>query len=662
MKKYFAFYTLLTSLCALLTLANVPLASAVSASEWRAGNIISDTLFYDSNSMSVDDIQAFLNAKNPTCDTWGTQPATEKGYPNLTHAQYAEKAGWSAPPYICLKDYYQVPRSDTIINNFNSTATRPDGSISAAQIIKNAAVNYGVSPKALLVLLQKESPGPLPIDSWPLQQQYKNAMGYACPDTAPCDPQYAGFYNQVTNAAKRIQTYKQYPTSYRHQPFTTNSQVYYNPDLSGCGWSPVYIEGYATAGLYNYTPYQPNQAALNNLYGTGDGCSAYGNRNFWRIWNDWFGSSQPSYLNITPEWFEISSDISKVNPFTNQAADTSVLKARAEIRLLSKISTQYGTFYRTEYDTSHNLDKAIPESALTKVQYTALPPNTLIRLTQDAYKQNPYTGYNIDQVIKAGTELKVTSQITVAGVLSYRTEYDTTNSLIKSIPAVFVQKVEYTPFEEPRWLQATKDTAFYDPFSGTQGATIVAGQQYKMSSKVDVSNTSYARTVQDTMSGSLQAIRADTLGAIPYSQVYPTPLLVNLTATTKKLSPSKETTYSDTLSAGGSVYVSSMTVVNGTAYVRSQYDTDLKLDKAFPIDNLRVGAYSLMSEPRKLKTIKAINKVDPLTGKVYEQLPARSELYYTTKYSTSTETYLRSEYDSVHNLQKAIPMSSLSAL
>lgn len=53
----------------------------------------------------------------------------------------------------------------------------------------------------------------------------------------------------------------------------------------------MYLESFGTSALYNYTPYQPNQAALNNMYGSGDGCSAYGNRNFWRIFNDWFGRS-----------------------------------------------------------------------------------------------------------------------------------------------------------------------------------------------------------------------------------------------------------------------------------------------------------------------------------------------------------------------------------
>lgn len=266
-------------------------SGAVSASDWKAGNIINDTVFYNNNSMSTSDIQNFLNQKNPTCDTWGTQPASEYGRPDISRAQYAQSVGWEGPPYICLKDYHQVPRSDTVINNYNSSASIPGGAMSAAQIIKTSADTYGVNPKVLLVLLQKESAGPLPVDKWPLQRQYRAAMGYACPDTAPCDPQFVGFYNQMMNAARQIKIYKDNPNSYRHKPFATAS-VYFNPDLARCGNTSVYLETRATAGLYNYTPYQPNAAALNNMYGSGDNCSAYGNRNFWRIFSDWFGSTE----------------------------------------------------------------------------------------------------------------------------------------------------------------------------------------------------------------------------------------------------------------------------------------------------------------------------------------------------------------------------------
>jgi hypothetical protein len=268
---------------------SLPLVNAtVYGVNWQAGRIIDDNIFYNNNAMSVDDIQTFLNQKVPSCDTSGTQQYNI----SMTDKQYAATQGWPGPSYVCLRDYYQVPRSDQNINNL-TTNVIPNGAISAAQIIKNAADTYGISPQALLVTLQKESNNLLN-DSWPLPSQYKNAMGYGCPDSAPCDPQYEGFYNQMTNAARQFKLYKSSPSNYRYQPFKNNA-ISYQANAPSCGSSTVYIDSYATAGLYNYTPYQPNQPALNNLYGTGDSCSAYGNRNFWRIFNDWFGSTREIY-------------------------------------------------------------------------------------------------------------------------------------------------------------------------------------------------------------------------------------------------------------------------------------------------------------------------------------------------------------------------------
>ncbi len=313
MKKLFnktTLYISITSLFGVLVFVMAYLAmpkttpvEAASASNWQAGNIIADGVFYDSNDMSTDQIQQFLDQKinsNGGCDIWGTR-ASEYG--GGTRAQYGTAHG-NPPPYICINLYYESPSSHA--NNLNGNLV-PSGALSAAQIIKNAATTYSISVRALLVILEKESPGPLLDDTWPYASQYTNALGYGCPDNAPCDPQYAGLYNQITNAARQFQLYKNNPTAYRIQAQSSN-QVLYNPTAS-CGSSSVFIGTQATAGLYSYTPYQPNQAALNNLYGTGDGCSAYGNRNFWRIFTDWFGSTQtntsyswsfirsPSYIN-----------------------------------------------------------------------------------------------------------------------------------------------------------------------------------------------------------------------------------------------------------------------------------------------------------------------------------------------------------------------------
>ncbi|USN97159.1 MAG: hypothetical protein H6799_02155 [Candidatus Nomurabacteria bacterium] len=260
-----------------------PKTNALSGSEFNAGRIIDDAVFFNSNSMSVAEIQSFLNNK-VTCDTNGSKMTG-----GITRAQYAAQRGWPTV-FTCLPQYRENP--STHENNIGNPNYNPPGSHSAAQIIYNVSSDWGVSSKALIVLLQKEQG--LVTDEWPVPRQYQIATGYGCPDTAPCDEQYYGFVNQLTKAAYQFKRYVQNSSGYRYRAGQVNS-IYWSPTTS-CGASNVYIENGATAALYNYTPYRPNQAALNNLYGTGDGCSAYGNRNFWRYFRDWFGtvSADPS--------------------------------------------------------------------------------------------------------------------------------------------------------------------------------------------------------------------------------------------------------------------------------------------------------------------------------------------------------------------------------
>ncbi len=255
--------------------------SGLSGSSFNASRIIDDGVFFNSNTMNPGDIQNFLNAKVPTCDTNGTQPSTHAGYP--TRADWG-RANGVAPPYTCLRHFVQAIPSlgaDAYCEGIGG------GTKSAADIIYNVARACNINPQALIVLLQKEQS--LISDDWPWPIQYRTATGYGCPDTAPCDAEYYGFFNQVYNAARQFRRYVALPGSFNYA-IGRNSYIAYNPNAA-CGGSNVTIQTQATAALYNYTPYQPNGAALNNLYGTGDGCSAYGNRNFWRMFNDWFGST-----------------------------------------------------------------------------------------------------------------------------------------------------------------------------------------------------------------------------------------------------------------------------------------------------------------------------------------------------------------------------------
>jgi hypothetical protein len=270
---------------------------------WDAGRIIDDNVFTNQSSMSVSQIQNFLNSKVSTCDTWGTQPSEFGGG---TRRQWAEARGY-APPYTCLKDYSSNVSS---VNNICGGSNFSGGQKSAAQIIYDAAQACRINPQVLIVLLQKEQS--LVTDTWPVGVQYRSATGYGCPDTAPCDAQYYGLANQILWSARMFRAIMDASPTWYTPYVVGNNYIQYNP-TSSCGGSVVNIQNRATQALYNYTPYQPNQGALNSGWGTAN-CGAYGNRNFYLYFRDWFGSTRGNVY----QWQGLSQEVYLNADFSNR--------------------------------------------------------------------------------------------------------------------------------------------------------------------------------------------------------------------------------------------------------------------------------------------------------------------------------------------------------
>jgi hypothetical protein len=228
--------------------------------QFDPGNIISNEVFFFGRALSEAQIQSFIDSKGATCVT-----------------------GSDGTP--CLKVY----RQDTVSRPADAQCGGYVGAPQerAATIIAKVAASCNVSPKVLLVMLQKER-GLIRASGSGLDSgDYRIAMGYGCPDTAPCDAEYFGFQNQVYKAAWQMQRYAHNPNNYFYKAGQTVN-IQWSPNAA-CGSGPVHIENQATAGLYIYTPYQPNAGALN---GHPDSCSEYGNRNFWSYFTDWFISTQ----------------------------------------------------------------------------------------------------------------------------------------------------------------------------------------------------------------------------------------------------------------------------------------------------------------------------------------------------------------------------------
>lgn len=240
-------------------------SSALSGAEFDPGNIISDAVFFNSGAMNEAQVQNFLNSMIGSCSNGNCL--------NVKTLTTTTRAG------------------DAMCGTYQGAAAEP-----VSRIIVKVSQACGINPQVLIVTLQKEQSLISGATARaPSAARLDRAMGFACPDTANggCDPSFAGVYNQLYKAAWQFKRYanpagtSNYFTWFR--PGIT-ANVQYNPNAA-CGTKAVTIRNQATANLYYYTPYTPNAAALANLNGGGDGCSAFGNRNFWVYFNNWFGST-----------------------------------------------------------------------------------------------------------------------------------------------------------------------------------------------------------------------------------------------------------------------------------------------------------------------------------------------------------------------------------
>ncbi|MFK3671640.1 cell wall-binding repeat-containing protein [Leifsonia aquatica] len=256
-------------------------ASADDPSRFVDGNLVSDVVFFQGDAWTATQLQTFLTTKGASC------------------------TGSS-----CLKSFTMDTPTKAADAACSAYAGRTGAT--AAQIFAEVGLACGINPVVLVSLVQKEQG--LVTTSAPTQWMYDHATGWLCPDTeAGCNstPDATGFFNQVYGAAWQFKQYGIDP-SFNWFPVGTVSPVRYNLDAT-CGSKQVAIQDKATAALYYYTPYTPDAASLASYPGEGDDCSAYGIRNFWMLFNAWYGDSTAGSV-------PAASRISGADRFTTSAA------------------------------------------------------------------------------------------------------------------------------------------------------------------------------------------------------------------------------------------------------------------------------------------------------------------------------------------------------
>lgn len=609
---------------------------------WDPGNIMSDSMLVNSNSMDITSIQQFLNSKVQSCDTYGQQ-TSEYGGPDLNGDGRVQRWEWGKSKYNqttfpCIKDY-----------------TENDGR-SAARVIYDISLKYQINPQVLIVLLQKEQA--LITDTWPLFIQYRTATGYACPDTAPCDSRYYGLVNQLDWSAKMFRAILENSSSWYTPYIVGNNYVRYNPNAS-CGGSNVYIQNRATQALYSYTPYQPNQATLDADWGSAP-CGAYGNRNFYLYFNSWFGNTRaiawqplqdprlmttrsatrkidPSNLLFNDSTISSDTtikfttktivngkaclrtahdtiynnsrciyinDLDEINIQYELLPDSERLKAvkstlykqdirkesrqtnnqlfaYLQIEFEAKTTVNSVTYYVTKHDYSYGFESGIPISELlASTPYEAIDPDWT-QLNTSVRKVHPTSLTNVDDSIVSRSTIQFTSRKQVGGVWYYRTQKDTRDRLDKAIAENYIDFEPFSAFQSPRWMTVPQNTTFLNPFDGETSLLIEAGTQLRFTSKINVNGTDYFRIESDTNTHKDRAVLASKVNEINFNPLI-LPRYLILTTNTKKYIPSHGIPVDDTLNVGTKIKFVSKITINGITYYRTEHDTQYGNNKGIP--------------------------------------------------------------------------------
>lgn len=241
-KKIITFLVL--SLALLIFNAKAVNASSVDPN-FDPNLIISDEEMLNYNSMTLMEIQIFLESKNSFLASYETKNAygTKKTAAEIIYE--AATANYRCPDHV---DLSENPGEEMIELLCDKITT--------------------VNPRFLMILIQKESS--LIENPNPSQKRLDEATGYGCPDSGGCNPRWKGFGKQVNSAALQFLAYMEKPNRY---PYRQGNAYIFNNDRGTIYNQPLMVTpaNRATAALYNYTPHVFN-----------------GNYNVWRLYQRYF--------------------------------------------------------------------------------------------------------------------------------------------------------------------------------------------------------------------------------------------------------------------------------------------------------------------------------------------------------------------------------------
>ncbi len=604
---------------------------AANLAKFDAGYIISDWQMGNYTSMSEAEIQKFLTSKNSCANT-------DYNYYQRLSAGPSYKWHFENGHFVCLSE-----------EKFGDGEVIGSGE-TAAHIIWQAAQDYKINPQVLIVLLQKETG--LITDPIPNNGDYRKATGYGCPDTAPCSSEYYGFKNQIRKAAALFRTVLN--GGWTNYPLGEN-YVQYNPNRD-CGGTTVNIRSLATSALYRYTPYQPNAAALSAGRGYGDYCSAYGNRNFYQYFEDWFGGITRTKITVSKygsmkvaRYLYVPKGARYVDPVTS------------EMGMRTFASFEYFTYSANADD---KLCLAIGDGKncylyedLEEVEVTSYEkmstPRMLILKNNAKYFDTKAAKYTTE--VRSGTRLIFQSKTNVNGKLCLKTIdgekgtecifYDNLNE---------IPEVKYSKMKVPRDLYVQEGAKMINTLTGIS-ETIKEGE------KIHFDKLAYWFGELCLTNENNKCILYSDLNEINVAN------FSNM-AIQRYLKVKNNTTYYDAeigiktteVKAGAVLYFMEKNTANGGLCLKDVTQKATSKNCILYTDLQEIDNFTKMAVARDITIKSGATYFNLETKKVSEEIIETPSAYFVDKITIDNKLCLRTKEDANNNLYRCIMYANLS--
>jgi|GEM_PF-2148392 len=285
---------------------------------------------------------------------------------------------------------------------------------------------------------------------------------------------------------------------------------------------------------------------------------------------------------ITPRYMKVTANTYKVRPSSGRIDYTQPITLDSNLKFTSKILIDGIWYYRTENDSSRNIDLAVFASRVGELNYSDFENPRYLEIKNDTKKVNPVTGaLSIEGVVK-NTHLFFDSKIYVGNKWYYRLTEDTINNSFYGIEAINTSNIEFEPIgNSPKWMQLNKDTSKVSTLTTSvlPNTHLVLGRHLLIADKININGTWYYRTVYDAENRLDRAIPSNDFREISFEpMIYPRYMLVN--QNTQKVYPKTNVMDNMNLDKGLSLEFVSKINVGGRWYLRTKYDTERGIERA----------------------------------------------------------------------------------